>query len=74
MIQKSLDDITLADIKALVDDEAHEGRTLDFKSQLNLRTDEEKRRIPWGVFSALANTIGGDLGPNRTFLSISHSR
>lgn len=60
MIEKQLSKIALSDIEALVTDQIHEGRRLEFKSELKVAKDEEKREFLADV-PALANTLGGDL-------------
>lgn len=57
MIPKALNKIGLSDLTALIGS-AHEGRALEFKSELPLANDAQTKFLA-GV-SALANTAGGD--------------
>jgi hypothetical protein len=58
VIQKSLYEITLADLSALVGN-VREGKSIEFKSVLPDKSDKEIVSFVGGV-SALANTVGGD--------------
>lgn len=60
MIGKSLDQITRPDLESLLTEKTSEGRTLDYKRDLNLAKDEDKRELARDV-SSLANAAGGDL-------------
>jgi hypothetical protein len=60
MIPKRFDDITKADIDALVVNGVPEGRTLDFKLILPGGTDDAKREFLADV-SSFANAAGGDI-------------
>lgn len=60
MIPEKIDEITDADIQALVDNEASEGRTLDFKQELPGKSDSDKKEYLADV-SSFANAGGGDL-------------
>lgn len=60
MLSKSLSDITTDDLEALVRDQVPEGRTLDYKRDLKLSTDDDKRELARDV-SSFANAAGGDL-------------
>lgn len=60
MIQRRFDEITKADIEALVENGVREIRTLDYKAELPGGSDEEKREFLYDV-SSFANASGGDL-------------
>src|SRR6266481_5390739 len=60
MIPKILDQITEADLKALIDAAVAERKTLDYKQQLPTMNDASKRELLADV-SSFANTAGGDL-------------
>lgn len=60
MIPKRFDDITKADIDALVANSVPEGRTLDYKRTLPGGKDDEKREFLADV-SSFANAAGGDI-------------
>ncbi len=60
MLDKRLENIERADLEALVADQRSEGRSLDYKRDLNLAKDEDKRELARDV-SSLANAAGGDL-------------
>ena len=60
MIPKRFDEITKADIDALVANGVAEGRTLDYKRTLPGGKDDEKREFLADV-SSFANAAGGDI-------------
>lgn len=60
MIPRRLDQVTRADIDALVSNAVSEGRTLDYKEQLPGPTDSDKKEFLRDV-TAFANALGGDL-------------
>ena len=60
MINKKLSDITLDDIKELITNSVHEGKTIDFKQVYLLASEKEKGEFLADV-SSFANTLGGDL-------------
>ena len=60
MIPKRFDEITKADIDALVANGVAEGRTIDYKRTLPGGTDDEKREFLADV-SSFANAAGGDI-------------
>jgi hypothetical protein len=60
MIEKQFDSITKSDIDALVDNKIVERRTLEYKAELPLGTDEAKREFLSDVTS-FANSSGGDI-------------
>ncbi|MDP3064351.1 MAG: ATP-binding protein [Chloroflexota bacterium] len=55
-----LDQITLADLQALVEHEVCEGKEIDYKEQLPGSSDGEKREFLYDVAS-FANCNGGDI-------------
>jgi hypothetical protein len=60
MIRKQLVSITPGDLEALVINQVHEGRMLDYKQTLQITTGEEKRELARDL-SSFANAAGGDL-------------
>lgn len=60
MIDKSLEKIILEDIEKLISDSVAESKTLEFKKELKISSDKDRREFLADI-SALANTIGGDL-------------
>ena len=60
MIQKPIDQIEKEDIESLVTAKVSERRTLDYKAQLNVGSDAEKREFLSDV-SSFANAAGGDM-------------
>lgn len=60
MIEKPLQEVSKADLEALVSNKTHEGRTLDYKRDLKLKNDDDKRELSRDV-SSFANAAGGDL-------------
>lgn len=60
MLNVSLDEIAKEHLEALLTEKIGEGRTLDYKRELSLSNDEDKRELARDV-SALANAAGGDL-------------
>jgi len=60
MLDKQLEDLTVADFLTLVSNRVQESRSLEFKRDAVGRSDDQKREF-LGDISALANTIGGDL-------------
>ena len=60
MLAKPIDDVTLADLRALVDNQIPESRRLEFKRDHYGRADRDKREFAADV-SAMANAQGGDL-------------
>src|SRR5690349_22702722 len=61
MIAKTLELITLKDIRDLVANNVMERRTLEYKSALPDNSDSSKKEFLADV-SSFANTIGGDVG------------
>ena len=60
MIPKRFEDITKADIDALVANAVAEGRTIEYKRELPGNSDEDKREFLADV-SSFANGAGGDI-------------
>ena len=60
MIGKKLDDIKESDLKMLVDDRVREGKTIEYKTSLNLKNEKNKLEFLKNV-SSFANASGGDL-------------
>lgn len=60
MLQKPLAAIGTEDIEALLKERTHESRTLDYKRDLLLSKDEDKRELARDVAS-FANSAGGDI-------------
>ena len=60
MIHKPIDEITAADIQALIDDEVMESRTIEYKRDLPGGSDKDKFEFLADV-TAFANAGGGDL-------------
>jgi hypothetical protein len=60
MIGKSVDTITVEDIKSLVANQVAENRTLEYKEQLPGNSDEEKKEFLADI-SSFANASGGDI-------------
>ena len=60
MITKKLEDIEIADIRQLVDNNVIEKKTLEYKSELPGDSDGAKKEFLADV-SSFANTLGGDL-------------
>lgn len=60
MINKSLNDIQLSDLKSLITNQVPEGKTLEYKSILKLDKDADKKEFLYDV-SSFANSSGGDI-------------
>jgi hypothetical protein len=60
MIPKPLNEISDADLQALIANGVAEGRTIDYKRELPKGNDEDKKEFLADV-SSFANTAGGDL-------------
>ena len=60
MIERDLKDIVEADLLKLIADPVREGRTIEYKSELNLKTDDAKRKF-LATIASFANAAGGDL-------------
>lgn len=57
---RPIESITEKDLQALIDDKVPEGRSIDYKRDLNLQTDDQKKKFLEHV-TAFANTAGGHL-------------
>ncbi|MBI2282828.1 MAG: ATP-binding protein [Bacteroidetes bacterium] len=60
MISKPLNEIVFADLEALITNQVMEGRTIEYKQQVSLSTDNDKKEFLADV-SSFANAAGGDL-------------
>ena len=60
MIPKNIPEITLDDLKSLIENKVSESRTLDYKVALNFDKPREKAEFVADVI-AFANTQGGDI-------------
>ena len=60
MIQKPIHTIDLDDLRALVDDEVREGKTIEYKCELPGGADSDRVSL-LATVSSFANTAGGDL-------------
>jgi len=60
MIQKDIELITIDDLQELKINSVGESKTLEYKKELNLTKDQDKKEF-LADFSAFANTSGGDL-------------
>lgn len=60
MIFKSLDRIAIADIQELIDNQVHEGKTIEYKRDLPGSSSDDRKEFLKDV-SSFANADGGDL-------------
>ena len=60
MIDKKIENINISDLQQLIDNGVGEGKTLEYKSELNFKTADERKEFLADV-SSFANCIGGDL-------------
>ncbi|GAB4072048.1 ATP-binding protein [Ancylobacter sonchi] len=60
MIAMRLSDVKFSDIKELVEQKARESRTLEFKRELSIAKDSDKKEFLADI-SSFANTNGGDI-------------
>jgi len=60
MIPKSLDRIALADLQELIDNQVHEGKTIEYKRDLPGSSPDDRKEFLKDV-SSFANADGGDL-------------
>lgn len=60
MINKSFTDITLDDIKELQQNSVKEGKSIDYKEQININDKSARKELAADITS-FANTVGGDL-------------
>src|SRR5687767_11105543 len=58
LFDKPLEHLTEADLKELISNEVREDRALEYKRELTLSTNEDKKEFAKDV-SALSNTTGG---------------
>lgn len=60
MIQKNTSDVTKVDLEFLIENEILESKTLDYKQEITLNTNNDKKEFLADV-SSFANTSGGDI-------------
>lgn len=60
MINKSIKDITIQDFQTLIDNGVPEGKSIEYKQDLKLLQDNDKKEFLYDV-SSFANASGGDL-------------
>lgn len=60
MIQKNTSDVTKVDLEFLIENEILESKTLDYKQEITLNTNNDKKEFLADV-SFFANTSGGDI-------------
>jgi hypothetical protein len=60
MIQRSFADINIEDLLLLINNKVPEGKTIEYKAELKIEKDAEKKEFLYDV-SSFANTTGGDL-------------
>ena len=60
MIPKKTKDILISDIESLIDNSVPEGKTLEYKEELKISLDKDKKEFLADV-SSFANALGGDL-------------
>lgn len=60
MISKKINDITIEDIISLVENSVCESKTLDYKKELHLESDLDKKEFLADI-SSFANSTGGDI-------------
>lgn len=60
MIQKDFESITIEDLTELITNKVQEGKTIEYKSVLNVEKDAEKKEFLYDV-SSFANASGGDI-------------
>ncbi len=60
MINKKIEDITIDDIKLLIDNGVVENKKLEYKKQLDINSDGEKKEFLADI-SSFANTNDGDI-------------
>ena len=60
MITKPIEAIKITDFQELIDNGVNEGKTIEYKQTLNLKTDNDKKEFLADV-SSFANASGGDL-------------
>ena len=60
MIPKAIDQVTEQDLQGLVDNGVLEGKTIEYKQDLTINNDKDKKEFLADV-SSFANASGGDL-------------
>ena len=60
MLNKKINTITLDDVKSLINNSVCENKNLDYKKELHLDTDAEKKEFLADI-SSFANSTGGDI-------------
>jgi hypothetical protein len=60
MFHKNIETVNESDLKQLIEDQISERKTLDYKEELNIDTDADKKEFLADV-SSFANTSGGEL-------------
>ncbi|MBA7514847.1 hypothetical protein ES705_06882 [subsurface metagenome] len=60
MINKKLEEISISDLEALIENSVKESRTIEYKEILNLSSSDEKKKFLKQV-SSFANASGGDI-------------
>lgn len=60
MISKKIEEISLDDIKLLIDNSICESKTLEYKRELTIGSDNDKKEFLADI-SSFANSIGGDI-------------
>lgn len=60
MINKKIDDITIDDIKLLIVNSVCESKSLEYKKELHIENDADKKEFLADV-SSFANSTGGDI-------------
>jgi hypothetical protein len=60
LYRKPLDQINKADLQEIINDQVQESKTIDYKRDLILNTDEQKKEFLADI-SSFANAIGGHL-------------
>lgn len=59
MINKKINDITIDDIQSLIDNSACESKLLEYKKELKIESDSDKKEFLADI-SSFANCTGGD--------------
>ncbi len=60
MINKAITDISLSDLQDLIDNKRLEDKVIEYKQELNINTDGQKKEFLYDV-SSFSNTNGGDI-------------
>ncbi len=61
MINKKIEDINEEDLQALIDNKVLEAKTIEYKKELNINSDPDKKREFLADITSFANSSGGDL-------------